>query len=280
MLHQAFETYLYRDNKDGSGKASSYLKALEWLHKMLQIEAYGFEDALDLWSVHSVERLIALRERVLEEQKKGSGSPWVDPSIAQSYLAKGHCSAALTQLIEFLPEYEHSQKALEIFRNHQGDESSLVEKLNRLEPEIPSDAVHDPNSKDGRDRLREVKTRLGQKAFREVIMEIYQNRCALTGLGLPALNRASHIIPWAESKDTRMDPRNGISLSATYDAAFDRHLITFDEEYRLVLSPEIKERVTGEVWKTFFGAYEGQRLHLPPRYQPSQKYLAVHREQI
>ena len=62
------------------------------------------------------------------------------------------------------------------------------------------------------------------------------NRCCLTGLDLPQLNRASHIIGWAEpkGKQIRMDPRNGLCLSATYDAAFDRKPITFDEDYRLV----------------------------------------------
>lgn len=197
-LKSAFETYLYQENKEGSGKASSYLKGLEWLEAMLRIEPFGFEDALDLWSITSVERLIELRERVLEEQKQGSASPWVHESISKSYLRNNWCSGALGHLIEFLPQHQHASKALDLLRAHHSDEAALADQLNRLEPEVPSGTVHDPSSKDGKDRLRATKTRIGQHAFREVILEIYQNRCCLTGLDLPAVNRASHIIGWAE----------------------------------------------------------------------------------
>ena len=75
MHRQAFETYLYSENREGSGKASSYLKALYWLQEMLKIESYGFDDMLDIWSVNNVDRLIELRERVLQEQKKGADTP-------------------------------------------------------------------------------------------------------------------------------------------------------------------------------------------------------------
>lgn len=35
----------------------------------------------------------------------------------------------------------------------------------------------------------------------------------------------------------RLDPQNGIALNALHDKAFDRGLITFDTELRLVCSP-------------------------------------------
>lgn len=276
-LKDAFETYLYQENKEGSGKASSYIKGLEWLQAMLRIEAFGFEDALDLWSITSVERLIEMRERVLEEQKKGSSSPWVHESISKSYLRDNWCSGALGHLIAFLPQHQHAGKALDLLRAHHGDEAALADQLNRLDPEVPSGTVHDPSSKDGKDRLRATKTRIGQHAFREVILEIYQNRCCLTGLDLPAVNRASHIIGWAEGPKTRMDPRNGLCLSATYDAAFDRKLITFDDDYRLVLSKTIREHVPSESLRAYFLNKAGQRIELPDRCRPLQAYMAAHR---
>ena len=277
-LKDAFETYLYQENKEGSGKASSYLKGLEWLQAMLRIEPFGFEDALDLWSIDSMDRLMALRERVLEEQKKGSASPWVHESIKKSYLRDNWCSGALGHLIEFLPQYQHAEKALDLLRAHHGDEASLADQLNRLDPEVPTGTVHDPSSKDGKDRLRETKARIGQHAFRGVILEIYQNRCCLSGLDLPELNRASHIIGWADRKDTRMDPRNGLCLSATYDAAFDRKLITLDEDYRLVLSRTFRELVPSESVREYFNDREGQQIDLPPRFRPLKEYLEEHRK--
>lgn len=113
-----------------------------------------------------------------------------------------------------------------------------------------------------------------------MLLEIYDSKCCLTGIDVPEVLRASHIIPWAEKKNTRLNPENGLCLSATYDAAFDRHLISFDEEYRLILSPALKENYTSEAFNTHFGAYEGKQITLPARFIPSQEYLQYHRREL
>lgn len=66
-----------------------------------------------------------------------------------------------------------------------------------------------------------------------------------------------------------MNTENGRCLSATYDAAFGKHLISFDNDYRMVVRKEIKEYYTNEVAKTYFGNYEGKQLILPSSYLPS-----------
>lgn len=273
---QAYEDYLYENNADGSGKASSYLKAIELLERMLRVEPYSFTDCVDIWSVHSVERLIELQQFVKAEAKKGTHTPW-HLAKSSSYLKKGYCSAALTQLIEFLPQQQHAASALKLLKTHAGSESELVQKLTKLELSVPSNTAYDPTSQDGKDRIRSVKTRIGQRAFREVILDIYNRRCCITGLDIPTINRASHIIGWAERKDTRMDPRNGLCLSATYDAAFDKHLISLDDDYRIILSTEIKEHYSSESVQAYFRSKEGDSITLPDSYRPKQSYLEVHR---
>ena len=69
-----------------------------------------------------------------------------------------------------------------------------------------------------------------------------------------------------------MNPENGRCLSATYDADFYKHLISFDNDYRMVVRKEIKEYYTNEVAKTYFGNYEGKQLILPSLYLPSKNY--------
>lgn len=84
--------------------------------------------------------------------------------------------------------------------------------------------------------------RIGQDIFRASLMEYWQSRCPLTGITDPALLRASHIIPWktCETDAERLDVHNGLLLSALWDAAFDKGLITFDDagkpEYSVKLS--------------------------------------------
>ena len=89
--------------------------------------------------------------------------------------------------------------------------------------------------------------------------------------------RASHISPWAEDEKNRLNPENGLCLSATYDAAFDRHLISFDEHYRLVVSKEIKDHYTDAATKSYFLDHEGQTMSLPAKFLPSQMLLEKHR---
>ena len=125
--------------------------------------------------------------------------------------------------------------------------------------------------------IREVKVRRVQRFFRQTVLESYNNRCAISGLAIPELLVASHIIPWAEDESRRADPTNGIALNALYDKAFDRHLISFDEEFRLVLSPKIKEKTEDEMVKQYFLEHEGKALDLPYRFLPDLVALTEHR---
>lgn len=272
-----FSDYLRETNVGGSGKAASYVRALELLELMLQAEPLEFEDCRGIWNVDSTERLIQLRMRVLQEQKQGSKSLWKQDGIPISYLRDGFCSAALSHFIEFATQRAFSRSVQSLIDSHKGNESELANALNIL-PSVPDGFVHDASSKDGKERLQSVKARIGQGAFREVVFRLYQNRCCLTGLDLPEINRASHIIGWAEKVETRMDPRNGLCLSATYDAAFDRKLITFDDDYRMVLSKTVRDRVPDETLKIHFLSREGQRIEMPTRFHPLKEYLEHHRK--
>jgi len=276
-LKDAFAAYLDETNRAGSGKAGSYVKGIELLGEMLNLEPYGFEDCQDIWSVQSPERLLELRKRVLEEQKKGS-TPWTHQSIPPSYLHGGHCSAALSELIDFIPQENYATEVLGAYRNHSGTDKELASKLEKIANKASPFAAHDPDSKDGQDRIVQSKARNGQYAFRKMILENYGNRCCITGLDIPALNRASHIIGWAERRDTRMFPSNGLCLSATYDAAFDKHLISLDEDYRIILSKELKEHYSSESVETYFKSKEGVQITLPSSYLPKNDYLMHHRK--
>lgn len=272
-----FSDYLRATNLGGSGKATSYVRALELLEMMLQAEPLGFEDCRAVWGVNSTERLIDLRKRVLQEQKRFSKSPWKLDGIPISYLRDGFCSAALSHFIEFSAQRDFSRHVQDLIDTHKEDEAELARTLN-VEPSVPDGFVHDASSKDGKERIQSIKTRIGQKAFRDVVLKLYQNRCCLTGIDLPEVNRASHIIGWAERTETRMDPRNGLCLSATYDAAFDRKLITFDDDYRMVLSKTIRDRIPTSTLKTHFISREGQQIEMPMRCHPLKEYLEHHRK--
>lgn len=80
--------------------------------------------------------------------------------------------------------------------------------------------------------------RIGQDLFREGLLGLWEQRCAVTGLAVPALLRASHIKPWAdcETDAERLDVHNGILLAPHLDAAFDRGFITVADDGVIVVS--------------------------------------------
>jgi hypothetical protein len=90
---------------------------------------------------------------------------------------------------------------------------------------------------------RLVVQRIGQDIFRKSLMDYWQGRCPLTGITDPALLRASHIIPWSEctTDAQRLDVHNGLLLSALWDAAFDRALVTFDDDGKPEFSPKLSD---------------------------------------
>ncbi len=96
---------------------------------------------------------------------------------------------------------------------------------------------------------RLVVQRIGQDIFRARLMDYWHGRCPLTGITDPPLLRASHIIPWAEceSDAERLNVHNGLLLSALWDAAFDRALVTFDGDGKPEFSSVLSERARAEL---------------------------------
>jgi hypothetical protein len=101
------------------------------------------------------------------------------------------------------------------------------------------DAVKAPNVTE-REGL--VTSRVGQGAYRKSILYRWKFRCAVTSYAKHEILIASHIVPWALStNEERLDRDNGILLSPTYDALFDRHLISFENSGRIILSNSLSQ---------------------------------------
>lgn len=101
----------------------------------------------------------------------------------------------------------------------------------------------------------------------------------MSGLSEPRLLVASHIVPWSKDKTTRLNPRNGLCLSALHDKAFDRGLITLDDDFRVMLSGELKRRDETFV-REFFHSLAGKTITMPERFTPDVAFLERHREMV
>jgi putative restriction endonuclease len=126
-----------------------------------------------------------------------------------------------------------------------------------------------------------VKVRRGQQFFRQTILNAYDIRCAISGINIPTLLVASHIKPWSQFPEERLNPRNGLCLSAIHDAAFDAGLITFDKNWNLKLSSALASYFPNPSLEQNFFVYENKSLRLPIQIaEPSQEFLEFHRNSI
>ena len=127
---------------------------------------------------------------------------------------------------------------------------------------------------------RMVRVRYAQSFFRQTVLASYDIRCCITGNPVPELLIASHILPWSEYPEHRVDPRNGICLSRTHDAAFDNGLIAIDDNFRLVLSNHLKDYLPNETLEQNFVAYAGKQIRLPDKFLPDLNFLREHRKRF
>jgi putative restriction endonuclease len=87
-----------------------------------------------------------------------------------------------------------------------------------------------------------IKSRIGQGQFRSSLEKKWNSACCITGCKIRAALRASHIKPWKICTNTeRLDPNNGLLLTASADALFDSGLISFDEHGKLLHSEILSE---------------------------------------
>lgn len=149
----------------------------------------------------------------------------------------------------------------------------LVEPI--VEPVLNETRRPQPQGDD--EAIATVKVRRHQRFFREETMASYGGVCALSGLDIPSLLVASHIIPWAKSKERRIDPRNGVLLNALLDRAFDRGFIGFDDELRVVVSRRLRGGRNGS--RDALIGYEGRALSQPERTPPDLEAIRWHRRQ-
>ena len=112
--------------------------------------------------------------------------------------------------------------------------------------------------------LRLVKQRLHQTSFREAVIAAYSGRCAVSKLAEPDLLDAAHIISDRDELLGQPVVQNGMPLSKLHHAAFDRHLIGVDPDYRLHVAERLLSQKDGPMLEALKKLHGG-RIRLPRR---------------
>lgn len=172
-------------------------------------------------------------------------------------------------------EFFHNQEEL-VFLSEQ----ILAQKENTTIGNKYQDILFDLKGLKGETVIREVKTRVNQSVFREMVLTNYTTKCAITGIDIPELLLASHIVPWSINENERLNPENGICLSALYDKAFDKGLIGINQNYQVILSASLKKKKETSFYQNHFASIENLKIIDPIKYLPRKEFLEYHLDTI
>ncbi|KAA1258631.1 hypothetical protein LF1_11530 [Rubripirellula obstinata] len=175
----------------------------------------------------------------------------------------------------------------EVFHAFQDDWESLIieaEEIKRrlqdqapiLDTTIASGSVPSPRQTE---TLVVRKQRIGQDFFRAAVVASYDFKCCVTGLDVPECLIASHIVPWNEDESARLDPANGLCLSATFDKLFDRFLMTVEPDYTMRFSSRLEKFASHEI-RDYIDRHAGSKIVEPDKFTPREAYLSYHNDRF
>lgn len=131
-------------------------------------------------------------------------------------------------------------------------------------------------AEEGKTRSAIVQVRVNQARFRKAVLASYNATCCISGLQHEKLVIASHIVPWSEDTKNRLNPQNGLCLSALHDRAYDQGLITVMPDFKVRVSPKIKVAKADTFIAESLLRFDKKPIHFPDRFGPSPTFLEWH----
>lgn len=276
MNRQGFIDFNTRLSPENSGKADSYARAITILDEVLRyqkvIDLHG-HSLYELSDVAAIDEVLSLVNDEVKKMRNQQHSifDYGKPNQRSNPL-NNFCSAALKSLknyAQYVQDVSEADRIVAQESNPRTISKKLIDHFNLI--------------REGEDVASQTKRRKGQDYFRRMILVNYGGRCALTGIDIPQLLLVSHIIPWSDKshKQDRLNPCNGVCLSALYDKAFDKGLITIlPDDYTVRLSSALREYETQEYCAKHFSCIDGQQITLPTNYKPNRDFLAYYRDHV
>jgi predicted restriction endonuclease len=154
-------------------------------------------------------------------------------------------------------------------------DENMVERTETVSETLSPDATAEMDFS-AEDVIVSTKARKLQGFFRKTILANYEAACCITGIKIPALLVASHIVPWNADKSSRINPQNGLCLNALHDRAFDKGLLTIDTSYKVAISKSVAREKSNAALLDF----EGHKITLPKKFLPSLDFLTYHQANI
>lgn len=123
-----------------------------------------------------------------------------------------------------------------------------------------------------------ARARLGQGAFRVLVTDAYERRCAVTGEKTLPVLEAAHIRPFSASGPNSLN--NGILLRSDFHILFDKGYLTISPDLRIEISKRIKEEwFNGRVYYSLHGSTL-RNIPKHPGDRPLRAFLDWHNQNV
>ena len=187
MTQEGFEDYLYTVFDQKNGTAKSYITAIRIIDELFaKNDVFGL-GGQSIACISDFELLNRIADFIHSQQtlyQKRETSFFDNINDGQrSYPQKCFCSAAIKRLLKYYTYDLEESKAWKIVGTHPSG-SKLSKDLSLLF-EV---------DKEGHDTVTALKVRIGQSYFRKMVLANYGGKCCVTGMNIPQVLRASHIV--------------------------------------------------------------------------------------
>lgn len=187
----------------------------------------------------------------------------------------GGLKGGMNQVKPIWDEFYQNQEEL-VFLS----EKILAERQKTTLEEKFKDELVDLVNLEGKSALREVKVRVNQSIFRTMVLNNYYSKCCITGLDVPQLLVASHIVPWSKNEKERLNPRNGLCLNTLHDKAYDKGLMTITPDFKILLSSSFIDKSENKMFTEYFTQFHLQKINVPEKFVPDKEFLDYHYKNI
>ncbi|MDP2188334.1 MAG: HNH endonuclease [Sphingobacteriaceae bacterium] len=187
----------------------------------------------------------------------------------------GGLKGGMNQVQPIWDEFYSNQEEL-VFKS----EEILAERQKTTIAKKYADILLDIKDLEGKSAMRQVQARVNQSVFRTMVLNNYYSKCCITGLSIPALLVASHIVPWSKNEKERLNPRNGLCLNALHDRAFDKGYMTITSDFKVCLSKAFMDFESEMAVQAYFKAFDNIKIQIPDKFIPSKLFLEYHYEHV
>lgn len=155
------------------------------------------------------------------------------------------------------------------------ESEKIIAKLSNKSIE-DSTAINVTDLPKGLERNSIIKQRVNQSFFRMAVMSAYDFRCCISGINIPELLEACHIIEWSKDALNRTNPKNGLCLNPFFHKAYDKHLIGITPDLNVVISEELLAKSSNTQFRNYLHEINGSKILLPNKFNPNRDFIETH----